>query len=74
MFNARSETITESPVFRKLTPSQHCVAIVDGFYEWHQETETRKQPYYISFGKDRVMKFAGLYDCWNGEEQLKLRP
>lgn len=67
MFNARSETLAESPVFRRLLPTQRCVFIVNGFYEWHQETESRKQPYYVGFGEDKVMKFAGLFDYWHGK-------
>ncbi|GMH42038.1 hypothetical protein BSKO_09957 [Bryopsis sp. KO-2023] len=65
MFNARLETLLESPVFRRLVTGRRCVVIVNGFYEWHNESESRKQPYYACLGPNEVMRFAGLYDCWH---------
>ena len=33
MFNARSEGVTTSPVFRRLVGTRRCVVLLDGFYE-----------------------------------------
>eukprot|EP00803_Ostreobium_quekettii_P008508 evm.model.scf_1254.4 EVM.evm.TU.scf_1254.4 scf_1254:23227-27444(+) len=66
MFNARSETIVEKPVFNRLLSSKRCVVVVNGFYEWHGDGQ-QKQPFYVSLGNaEDVMMFAGLYDCWEG--------
>ena len=32
------------------------------------QTGSRKQPYYINFGGDGLMRMAGLYDCWHQAE------
>ena len=33
-FNARSETVAEKNVFKKLLSRQRCVVLLNGFYEW----------------------------------------
>jgi putative SOS response-associated peptidase YedK len=38
--------------------------LLDGFYEWTKDIESkRRQPYYIHH-PDRLMKTAGLFDAW----------
>jgi hypothetical protein len=44
--NARSESATTRPMFRKLMEIHRCVVPVDGFYEW-RTTPAGKLPYYI---------------------------
>ncbi|WIA21091.1 hypothetical protein OEZ85_005411 [Tetradesmus obliquus] len=66
MFNARSESATEKPVFSRLLSRQRCVVLTEGFYEWKADAGGRKQPYYVSFGEGSVMRMAGLYDVWAG--------
>jgi putative SOS response-associated peptidase YedK len=34
MFNARSESVADKPVFSRLLSSHRCVVITEGFYEW----------------------------------------
>jgi putative SOS response-associated peptidase YedK len=51
----------------RLLATRRCVVLINGFYEWKQEGSSRKQPYFVSFGEDNVMKLAGLYDVWKGD-------
>jgi putative SOS response-associated peptidase YedK len=37
MINARAETITEKPSYRRLVESKRCLIPADGFYEWRRE-------------------------------------
>jgi putative SOS response-associated peptidase YedK len=43
MINARAETITEKPSYRRLVESKRCLIPADGFYEWRREGN-RKVP------------------------------
>ena len=36
MFNARSETVPEKGVFKRLLEGKRCVVLLNGFYEWAQ--------------------------------------
>lgn len=65
--NARSETLTEKPMFRSLITSRRCVVPANGFYEW-QRHEKGKQPFYITRDDDQPMLFAGLYDEAKGAD------
>lgn len=59
--NARSETLTEKPMFRSLIKSRRCVVPANGFYEW-QRKEGGKHPFFIEPEEGQLMLFAGLYD------------
>eukprot|EP01023_Acetabularia_acetabulum_P017686 TRINITY_DN18874_c1_g1_i1.p1 TRINITY_DN18874_c1_g1~~TRINITY_DN18874_c1_g1_i1.p1 ORF type:complete len:366 (+),score=46.78 TRINITY_DN18874_c1_g1_i1:120-1100(+) len=80
MFNARSETIGEKPVFSRLISRNRCLVVVNGFYEWKAEAKG-KQPYFIFLNQqkksqdsevlqqERVMYMAGLFDKWCGPDE-----
>ena len=36
MINARAETISQKPSFRRLVERQRCLIFADGFYEWRR--------------------------------------
>lgn len=59
--NARSETVSEKPMFRNLIRRQRCLVPANGFYEW-KRAGSSKQPYYIHLTQAPLMLFAGLYD------------
>lgn len=62
-FNARAETITEKPSYRKPIQSKRCLVAAKGFYEWQHRGE-KKIPYYIFLPDAEMFSFAGLYDTW----------
>ncbi|MBA3379476.1 MAG: SOS response-associated peptidase [Chloroflexia bacterium] len=59
--NARSETVTEKPMFRSLVKHRRCIVPANGFYEWKRLPEG-KQPFYIEPAGQQLMLFAGLFD------------
>ncbi len=63
MINARSETITEKPGYRKLVQSKRCLIPADGFYEWRREGNG-KVPVWFHLKKKQPFAFAGLWDMW----------
>ncbi|WP_019639808.1 SOS response-associated peptidase [Paenibacillus fonticola] len=71
MINARSETLTEKPSFKRLIASRRCIIPADGFYEWQQRGMS-KQPFRITLKDESLFSFAGLYDIWTNQEGNKL--
>jgi hypothetical protein len=44
MFNARSESVAEKPVFSRLLSSHRCVVLLEGFYEWKTDAGVWRCP------------------------------
>jgi putative SOS response-associated peptidase YedK len=64
MINARAETVSEKPAFRRAFAKRRCLLPADGYYEWQQEPGGPKQPIYISRTDGHPLAFAGLYELW----------
>jgi putative SOS response-associated peptidase YedK len=64
MINARAETLSEKPAFRRAFAQRRCLLPADGYYEWQQHDGGPKQPIYISRADGRSLAFAGLYELW----------
>jgi putative SOS response-associated peptidase YedK len=63
LFNLRSETLLEKPVFGNLLQKQRCLVIADAFYEWKKEDKL-KTPYRITVGDAKIFCFAGVWNQW----------
>jgi putative SOS response-associated peptidase YedK len=61
LINARSETITEKPSFKKAASRRRCIVPADGYYEW-EKRDGAKVPYFLHL--DEVVAMAGLYELW----------
>lgn len=65
MFNARSEGLKTSPVFRRLLDHGRCAVPLDGFFEWTADELQRtapKQPWYVYRRSGGPLWIAGLHD------------
>lgn len=60
IFNARSETVRERPMFRRDFEERRCLIPAVKFYEWKQ-TDTRKKEKYEFFASDKILYLAGIY-------------
>lgn len=56
VINARSETLSERPMFKNLLCTNRCLIVSDGFFEWEE-----KQPYYFQALEKELFGFAGLW-------------
>lgn len=63
LFNARAETVSEKPAFRKAFKSQRCLVPSNGFFEWKVEGN-KKVPYYFEVENRPLFAYAGIYDIW----------
>jgi putative SOS response-associated peptidase YedK len=70
MFNARSETLTEKPSFRKPFRYQRCLILANGFYEWKKGEDSKSHaiPYRFEMASGKPFAFAGLWDVWMKKE------
>lgn len=64
--NARAETITEKPAYRRAFGKRRCLISADGFYEWKRLPARKvKQPVFIHPTEEGgLFAFAGLYEVW----------
>ncbi len=60
IFNARSETVRERPMFRRDFEERRCLVPADKFYEWKQ-AGTKKKEKYEFFVPDGILYLAGIY-------------
>lgn len=67
MINARVETLSEKPSFKRPLKSQRCLIVADGFYEW-SKTDQGKVPMFIQAKSQRPLGLAGLYDIWQSPQ------
>ena len=71
LINARSETIAQKPAFAQACRQRRCIIPVSGFYEWTQDSDGNRLPWYISNKDDQPIAFAGVYQEWGeGEDRV----
>jgi putative SOS response-associated peptidase YedK len=73
MINARLETVTERPAFRRSFERYRCLIVADGFYEWRPNPGGPKQPFHITRADGGLFSFAGLWAIWHGPDESTLR-
>ena len=68
MINARSETVSTKPAFRRAFATRRALLPADGYYEWQPpalgSSSTTKQPTYIHAADGAPLALAGLYEFW----------
>jgi putative SOS response-associated peptidase YedK len=72
IINARAETLSVKPSFRKALSLQRCIIPAGGFLEW-KKMDKEKIPYYIFLKNQSVFGFAGLYDIWKDKQGRELK-
>ncbi len=68
MYNARSESVADKPIFKKDFEESRCLMLADGFYEWKHEGKEKK-PYRRFLQPQQIFAFAGIYGVRDGERQ-----
>jgi putative SOS response-associated peptidase YedK len=72
LINARAETVSEKPSFRRAFARRRCLLPADGYYEWQvlsgEGSKKVKQPYFIHRGDGGPLAFAGLYELWRDRQ------
>ena len=65
LINARAETVSEKPAFRRAFAKRRCLVPADGFFEWEKKHgRGKKTPIYIRRRDGQLFAFAGLWEVW----------
>lgn len=67
LINARCETLTEKPMFKKRFENKRCIVPSTGFYEWDKKT---KQKYLFNLPEEKMLYMAALYDNFEGNDRF----
>ncbi len=73
MINARVESVSERPAYRRAFERYRCLIPADGFYEWRRVPVGPKQPFHITRRGGGLFAFAGLWSIWYAPDGTKLR-
>ncbi len=74
MINARVETLSQKPAFKRALAKRRCLLPADGYYEWYpterlgKSGKPLKQPFFIHPSDGGIMAMAGLYEIWRNRE------
>jgi putative SOS response-associated peptidase YedK len=69
MINARAETLTEKPTFKRAFEQRRCLVPADGFYEWQKSADGKhKTPMRIMLQSGELFALAGLWDAWKSPD------
>lgn len=63
-FNARSDRLTSSPLWRKVYPSRRCIVPVTAFHEWNDGKVFNIHP------QGEATALAGLWQRWEFDDDL----
>lgn len=64
-FNARSDRLTSSPLWKKVYPTKRCIVPVSAFHEWKDRQVYNIHP------QNEATALAGLWQSWHfGDEQV----
>ncbi len=68
--NARAETITAMPAFRRAVAERRCLVPANGFYEWMTDERLRslKLPFLFTLKDEEPFAFAGIWDPAFGDQ------
>ncbi|UEJ82777.1 SOS response-associated peptidase [Brachybacterium halotolerans subsp. kimchii] len=66
--NARYETVTTNGMFRSSFTSQRVVVPMNGYYEWVEQDDGSKQPYYVHPEHGGLLNAAGLAAARKSED------
>ncbi len=68
LINARAETVTEKPTFKKSFESRRCLIPADGFFEWKKIGKKTKTPFRFTLHHDALFSFAGIWEEYENEK------
>ena len=71
LINARAESLTEKPAFRRAAAGRRCLLPADGWFEWRRDGVGKgasKTPFFMTLPSGRSLALAGLWETWRPKD------
>lgn len=72
LINARTETVYEKAAFKNAIRRRRCLIPADGFYEWQDIGEPKKQAWFIHKPDHSLFAFGGIWEHWQAADGSEL--
>ncbi|ARQ45874.1 SOS response-associated peptidase [Oxalobacter formigenes] len=72
IFNARSETAHEKPMFKNALMRQRIAIPTTGFYEWKAEGGRTKTKFFFTHPSENILWLAGIYSRFGNENRFTI--
>lgn len=72
LINARADTLAQKPAFREAARARRCLIPASGFYEWTQDAQGARLPWYLFPPGQGVLAFGGVWQMWDGPDGTRL--
>ena len=76
LINARAETVSSAPSFRRAFQGRRCLVPANGFFEWRQDPGPKKargRPFFARPADGSVLALGGIWEVWHGPDDQVLR-
>ena len=70
LINARSETVAKKPAFANASRERRCLIPCSGFYEWSEDLEGNKIPWFLKRNDGAPLVFGGVWQEWGDESVI----
>jgi putative SOS response-associated peptidase YedK len=70
--NAKAETVSTKPSFKRAFRVHRCIVPVSSFFEWQRSPEG-KFPYLIKLKREKLFGLAGIWEEWQGPYDLPVQ-
>jgi putative SOS response-associated peptidase YedK len=70
LINARSETVAQKPAFANASRERRCLIPCSGFYEWSEDLEGNKIPWFLKRNDGASLVFGGVWQEWGDETAI----
>ena len=70
LINARSETVAQKPAFANASRERRCLIPCSGFYEWNEDVEGNKIPWFLKRNDGTPLVFGGVWQEWGDESVI----
>ena len=76
LINARAETVSSAPSFRRAFETRRCLVPANGFFEWRRDPgpkKTRGHPFFARPDDGSLLALGGIWEVWHGPDDQVLR-